>query len=227
LAAPPKYNTIADSGQAAPGVAAGGVYSSFSNPVLNAAGNTAFLSFLTGSGVTSTNDRGIWSAGGGSLALVAREGSAAPGVAAGGVYSDFGNPVINAAGQTAFSGTFTGTGVDSSNDAGLWATDINGTTLVVREGDLFDVDPNDGVLNKTISGIAFIAVSGGEDGRAMTFNDSGLLAFQLSFTDSTSGIFTALVPIPEPAGLLLLTPLAWLIRRAVGKYKISDRSEHS
>ncbi len=44
-------------------------------PVLNNAGKTAFRAGLTGSGVDSTNNSGIWSEGSGSLALVARVGT--------------------------------------------------------------------------------------------------------------------------------------------------------
>ena len=47
--------------------------------MLNDAGQTAFRADLTGSGVGSTNNQGVWSEGSGSLALVARTGSQAPG----------------------------------------------------------------------------------------------------------------------------------------------------
>ena len=51
----------------------------FRGPVINDAGQVAFRANLAGSGVDSTNNQGIWSEGSGSLALVARTGSAAPG----------------------------------------------------------------------------------------------------------------------------------------------------
>ena len=47
--------------------------------MLNDAGQVAFRANLTGSGVDSTNYQGVWSEGSGSLALVARTGSQAPG----------------------------------------------------------------------------------------------------------------------------------------------------
>jgi hypothetical protein len=164
--------------------------------VLNGAGQTAFFGRLTGTGVDSTNDSGIWSEGGGSgLALVAREGDAAPGTAYGVNFSsfDFSFPVLNGAGQTAFRGFLTGSGVDSSNNTGLWATDLNGDLqLIVRAGDLFDVndDPLIEVL-RTVSLVGFFGGIGGEDGRGTGFNDAGQLAFRLGFTDGSQGIFVA------------------------------------
>ena len=82
---------VALTGQPAPGTPDGIAYNSFGSyydsllgtffrgPVLNDAGQTAFRADITGSGVDSANNRGIWSEGSGSLALVARTGSQAPG----------------------------------------------------------------------------------------------------------------------------------------------------
>ena len=46
--------------------------------MINDDGQTAFRANLAGNGINSTNNQGIWSEGSGSLALVARTGSAAP-----------------------------------------------------------------------------------------------------------------------------------------------------
>src|SRR5262245_13793298 len=79
--------TVALTGQPAPDTAGGGTYESFGTyvhsqgqfvyggPVLNDAGQVAFRANLTGSGVDSTTNQGIWSEGSGSLSLVARTGS--------------------------------------------------------------------------------------------------------------------------------------------------------
>ena len=84
--------TVALSGQPTPRTPAGVTYGSFGayfvnpaskltfrGPVINDAGRIAFRANLAGVGVDSTNNQGIWSEGSGSLALVARTGSAAPG----------------------------------------------------------------------------------------------------------------------------------------------------
>ena len=185
---------VARAGDAAPGTADGVNFSGFNSPVLNGAGQTAFLGALTGLGVNSSNNSGIWSEGGGAgLALVAREGDAAPGTAGGVNFSSFNSPVLNGAGQTAFRGFLTGTGVDSTNDTGLWASDLDGDLrLIVRTGDLFDVN-DDPFLEtlRTVSLVSFSSNSGGEDGRPSGFNDAGQLAFRLRFTDGSEGIFVA------------------------------------
>jgi len=185
---------LARTGDPAPGTGPGVVYDLFSGSslMLNGAGQTAFRSLLTGTGVDDTNDSGIWSEGGGSLALVARSGDAAPGTEPGVVYDVFGRNSLNGAGQTAFRADLTGTGVDSTNDRGIWVTDLDGVlTLIAREGDLFDVDDDPQVDDlRTISGLDInFGGSGGEDGRPTGFNDLGQLAFQLDFTDGSAGVF--------------------------------------
>jgi hypothetical protein len=50
--------------------------------------------------------------------------------------------------------------------------------------------------------------TGGQDGRPMSLNDDGVLAFRLDFDDGPSGIFTAAVVVPEPASAALLLAVA-------------------
>ncbi|MGI9428061.1 MAG: DUF7453 family protein, partial [Bythopirellula sp.] len=128
---------VARTGDPAPGTAAGLTFSNLSVPVLNSSGQTAFRGSLTGTGVDSTNDRGIWSEGAGSgLALVAREGSSAPGTAVGVNFRGLGDPLLNSGGQLAFTGRLTGIGVDSTNDSGIWSEGAgHGLTLVARAGE--------------------------------------------------------------------------------------------
>jgi len=204
---------VAREGDAVPGTGAGVNFGFFGEPVLNGAGQTAFFGDLTGTGVDASNDRGIFSEGGGSgLALVAREGDAAPGTGAG-VNFDFFDAsvlnygsVLNGAGQTAFFGGLTGTGVDASNDRGIWATGLDGLlTLIAREGDLLDVEEGIGTDFRTISNLGYFSISGNEDGRSSAFNDLGQVAFSATFTDGTSGVFISnLVAVPEPSSIALI-----------------------
>ncbi len=200
-------NLVVREGDAVPDTAPGVVYSFLGDPVLNGVGQIAFRGSLTGPGVDATNDRGIWSESSGSLGLVAREGDDVPNMEPGVVFGDlnFSRPLLNGVGQIAFVGQLTGTGVDSTNDSGIWVTDLDGLlTLVVREGDLLDVN-DDPLINdlRTISSVdltdglgARPTSSGGEDGRATSFNDASQLAFRLGFTDGSEGIFVATVPEP-------------------------------
>jgi hypothetical protein len=135
--------TVMVSGQSAPGTAAGVTFTTLQgSPVLNAAGRTVFTATLTGGGVTAINDAGVWSEGGdGVLKLIARKGSPAPGTGAGVVFGDpasmnfpFNQPRINNAGQTAFFGLLSGTGVDMTNDHGVWSEGDGVLALVARKG---------------------------------------------------------------------------------------------
>src|SRR5690606_19167601 len=103
---------VAREGSHATGTAVGAMFDEFepsifdyNNLVSNDLGETAFLGRLktTGGGVTNSNNSGIWSGVAGSLALVAREGSQAPGTPTGALFEDFpndanpvfSNPVLN------------------------------------------------------------------------------------------------------------------------------------
>ena len=63
---------VVRTGDHAPGTPAGVNYSSPSNPVLNNAGQIAFVGKLSGPGVSGANSFGIWSEGSGTMALVAQ-----------------------------------------------------------------------------------------------------------------------------------------------------------
>jgi hypothetical protein len=208
---------IARRGSIAPGTS-GGVFFGLDTPALNGAGQTTFRGLLlngTG-GVTPENDSGIWFEDSGSVSLIAREGSAAPDTA--GVFNKFnGGLIFNDAGQIAFNGILrleVGV-VTLANDRGIWATDPNGVLrLVVREGDLFDVN-DDSLIDdiRTIESIEFlIDQTGGQDGRSTAFNDVGQLAFSLNFTDGSEGVFVATIPEPGTMALLLAGSLV-LVRR--------------
>src|SRR5205823_3100412 len=84
--APGGLQLLARDGQAAPGTTA--TFTSVTGlRSLNGNGSVAFTGGLTGAGVTSGNDTGVWVGSLGSLQLLAREGSNAPGTPA-----DFASP---------------------------------------------------------------------------------------------------------------------------------------
>src|SRR3990170_1423147 len=90
--------TVALSGDPAPGLAGVNFGAISIELSLNNAGQVAFLSFLTGSGVTASNDGAIWR----DSTLIAREGNAAPGFSGVDFGSFLGPPVLNDTGQVAF-----------------------------------------------------------------------------------------------------------------------------
>ncbi len=198
---------IARAGRTAPGTGSGVRYFVFSSPFINGTGQTAFLAFLNGTGVNGSNDVGIWSEGSGlGVALVAREGNPAPGTQPGISFSRFDRYIINAGGQVAIAGRLDGTGVDITNDRGIWAEDQAGTLqLIAREGDLLDVDDGPGTDFRTISDISLGGIStGNDDGRPSGMNDLGQLVFRALFDDGSEGVFVSnLVALPEPISILL------------------------
>ena len=106
--------------------------------MLNDAGQTAFLAELAGPGTTFPNNNAIFSTGSGTLSQVARAGGQVPGAAAGvnfGNFNRFNRIALNASGQTAFFSLLTGTGLDSSNNSGVFSEGSGTLAFVAREGD--------------------------------------------------------------------------------------------
>ncbi len=123
----------------------------------------------------SSNNGGIWSEGSGSLALVARRGSQAPGTPSGVNYTLLGsNFVLNDAGQTAFRATLTGTGVGATNNQGIWSEGSGSLALVARYGNQAAGAP---------SGVNYYSFST----RLPVLNNAGQTAFFAYATTSPPG----------------------------------------
>ena len=129
------YTKVVATYDPVPGAPAGVLFDKFDLPVIADDGKLAFLGTVQGAGVTSTNTTGIWTTGFSGLDLVARQGDAAVGTDPGVTYESFGTPVVNRFGRTSFLAGLTGTGVDSSNDIGIWTEVTGGLVKSVREGD--------------------------------------------------------------------------------------------
>ena len=171
---------IAREGSTAGGTS-GALFDSFLNPILNSAGQVAYIGFLRdGSGVSNDNNTGIWLG----STLIAREGFQAGDAPEGALFAGgFSSPTLNNGGQLLFSNNlvFGQGGVTSSNDFGLWLYGPNGdSVLVVREGDTFD--------GRTIASFNYTLNSGGSDGRRRSLNDFSQFAYEARFTDGTDAI---------------------------------------
>lgn len=145
--APGTTRLVARNGEPAPGLPDGVLLATpmssdssvISEPAVNASGQTAFYSHL--SGLFGSNV-GLWSEGSGSLSLVTRQGASAPGTASGVTFSSFGSgaigsgtwPAFNDDGKTAFAATLAGPGVGISNSQGIWSEASGSLSLVVRGG---------------------------------------------------------------------------------------------
>ena len=123
-------NKVALMGDAAPGTGgatfANNVSFSMQQFSFNDGGSVQFQSALSGVGVSSTNDTGLWSTSGGSLQLLAREGdslgSVGPGISLGQVS---GSGLLNNADHSAVRALLTGTGVTTGNNQAI-LTNRNG-----------------------------------------------------------------------------------------------------
>lgn len=126
-------------GSAAPGTAPGTTFASFADftSAIDSAGQVGFIAQVTGPGVDSSNDRGLWQEQGGSLTLLAREGAPAPGTEEGTVFSIINSPnVTNFAGRgrLPIRALLSGPNVTTSNDEGIWSQSGGALHLVWREG---------------------------------------------------------------------------------------------
>ena len=119
---------------------------------------------------------------------MASTGSPAPGTSSSVNFSDLWRPTLNDPGQLAFRATLVGTGVNSSNNLGIWATDQAAPCILLSAQAQLEVIP--GVF-RTISDLGFAADTGNSDGRASAFNSLGELIFWARFTNGTQGVFVS------------------------------------
>ncbi|MBI5764808.1 MAG: hypothetical protein HZA51_14930 [Planctomycetes bacterium] len=167
------FQTVALSGQAAPGTG-GRIYSFFYPPSIGSSGRVVFPGWLTGA---TSNDEGLWSGLPGSIQLVAREGSAAPGTT--GVFGQnswTAPSCVNSNGTVAFTASLTGPGIDGTNNTGIWVGQPGALALVARAGNAAPGTP---------AGVVF---SGGMQNWLM-LNDLGHIVFRANLVGP--GITTA------------------------------------
>jgi len=100
----------------------------------------AFTTFLSQATFDPATNTGVFAdvLGGGLPAIVIQEGDPAAGTG-GGVFSTFSSEVVNSAGEVAVRANATGTGINSTNNEGIWTNSGNTAAppvLVAREGDV-------------------------------------------------------------------------------------------
>jgi hypothetical protein len=181
---------------AAPGTS-GLVFSDFSDLVLGG-GDYEYLvkGEVHGSGVvTNVNDKGLWAQHAtNGLALVAREGSEAPGVV-GSTFYRLSQIALPGTAQPMFQATMTNGvgGVTSANDTGLWVINESGAVkLAVREGDTLNVDGTPRVVT-AITALLNGTTTGGALGRRVFLQD-GQLTLMLTFTGGIQANAKVVVP---------------------------------
>ncbi len=173
---------LARQGDPAPGTAASfdtlGPYSYPTNTVLSDSGLAIFESTLTGPGISSSNNHGIWAGRPGDVHLVARTGDPAPGFPAGSTYTAFAIGI----GQSQFA-------ADNQGNVAFHAV-VNGNLNCLMVNDLRGhvyplLAPNlpihlDSTPNETIVSYGFTSYAGNPaSGRVSFMNASGQIAAYL------------------------------------------------
>ncbi len=175
----------------APGTDA--LYKSISgSPVIavSDSGRVLFKASLQGSNVTTANDSAIFLGKPGAVSLLVREGSQAPGLAAGIVFADRGISgwTLQANDLICGQGTLSGSGVTTSNNRALFATDpLGNLKCILRTGDAVSVAAGD---TRTISSI----VTEANNGLNILINQRNQIAMTLHFIDGSEGVFLERIP---------------------------------
>lgn len=186
-------------------------------PALNAKGEVAFRGVATGPGIDGGFGEGIWTCADGVTRAVALGRSnvpaLSPGLGGGITFFSVSDPAMNASGDLVFQATLTGSGITGANDQSLWLWSRGQLTMLLREGDFYDLDPDPLVENlQQIDGFSVATGSGGEDGRQLGLNDRGQFAAVVSFTSGRSAIVLGcIVPEPSIGWMLIWTLLAMAI----------------
>jgi len=120
---------IARQGQHAPGLDAGVIFKTLQDPGINNHGAFSIRPQLSGPGIDSTNDQGIWAERDGGLQLIVRESDAAPGLPDGTRFTTMFPQTMNDSGRIAFRGRTSG-----PND-GIWSDGRGALAPVALAGD--------------------------------------------------------------------------------------------
>ena len=182
------FNLVARTGFAAPEVP-NATFSGFDFLVLNSQGSVAFNGLLTGAGIDSSNNLGLWAARRGATPqLVAREGGAAPELPGRtlGTASKY-QLGLNGNDQLVFAAEL------DDGSAAIWFYDLIADTvgLVLGPGDDVEVQTGDvRTVDKAWFGdeVDLEIHSGGEDGKKQVWNDAGQIAALVEFTDGSKGV---------------------------------------
>jgi hypothetical protein len=191
---------IAQQGDAAPGLA-GLTYAAFSDPYLDQFGNVMFLSTLSGPGVKHGNAVALfWQPNGGTAALVARAGDAAPGIA-GAELATFTGAALPASfnGDEPTGPVFLATlqnapaskAVTAATNSALWGCDTAGIPrLLARTGMI-----SNGKKLKTIGAFLFTFDS---QHQARAASDGPHVIYRATYTDQAQAIIEVNVPAATP-----------------------------
>ncbi|MHA3771208.1 DUF7453 family protein [Verrucomicrobiota bacterium sgz303538] len=210
LSEPELLKLLARKGDSAAGIE-GASFSTFRSVAVNDTGGTLFLGKVSGRGISSSNDEGLWwkqsfgfsdsDAHGYLLRLLAREGAQPPGVPEGVRWSSFTSLALS---EGPYGPLFTaklvggakgkGPGkITSANDQGLWAVDSKGELqLVVQEGQEVNVEGSS--TPKILKSFAVLSAVPGSPTQRRSFAGDGQIVYRALFTDGSQAIVKVQLP---------------------------------
>jgi hypothetical protein len=181
---------IARAGDPAPGASDGARYGNFGSFSVNHSGDILFAQFLSGPGLSYPNNIALFtSSAGAAPQLALRTGMQAPDLPAGTTLTvpDSGLPPLPENQRIALRSSLEGIGVDSSNDAAIFAGPVNALRLIQRTGDPATAFGNGAVYRSlglpstsAADSVIFQGLLGG--GGITTSNDDYLAVKSGSFT---------------------------------------------
>ena len=183
------FTAFAREGGTAPG-AGGAVYAGFFDPLVNAAGEVAFVATLKGDGVKGSNRAALWWGVPGNVQKVARLGDPAPGPdgeEGDAEFRGFISTALPGGAGPIFVAKLSGRGVNKKNSIGVWGVDSTGLLRqILRTGSTIGA--------QTVAKIALLQPVRGAVGAARSYNATGGVAILIGFTDKTEAILQLSVP---------------------------------
>lgn len=161
---------VARAGAAPPGVGPNVAFSSFDPIAINNASQIAFTADMVGA--VGSYRRAMFLESAGTMSLVVREGDAVAGLLNDATFANIYSPVLNDAGQIAFSSGFVETDVDATYRVGIFIASDGEINLVASEGQ---------TTSGADRGLVIQGISG------PTVNSSGQVAFFASLSTEVGG----------------------------------------
>jgi hypothetical protein len=188
---------VAREGQAAPG-AAGMSFRRFHLPLINDAGQVAFIGNASAPGGHELDHSGVYVHDGAALAPVALRGQRTP---TGGTFAFFNSLALNDAGQVAFESEFAdGATGGATGGIGIFAYDpVIGLIQVARDDEM--------LLGSRVTDVRLVT----DPFNGSPLNDRGEVVYIAQLFGGREVL--VVTPIPEPAALAAGTPLLLLLAR--------------
>ena len=205
---PGNLAVIAREGSQVPGLAPGVVFEDLwlKEPVWNESGLAAFVANIKGPGIGTTNRVGVWVANKNVMHLLCRPGDPAPGAEPGVIFHQafsgtFDIPVMNNAGNVAFSSMIEGAGIGITNNEAIFVGPPHFVQLILQRNDQIQLVSNDLRTVFTfdfVDGNAGSQPSGGQDGRSRCLNDRNQFLFTVTFQAGQGSALCLVNDVTDP-----------------------------